>query len=100
MSIVPPASATLAWAFPTPFEEVRCLVWEHGPEDWNMAIMFGDETLAHERALTRSAMEAGVDVMWRGLLSLGIGKLGRGARSLAAMSGPPAADPSSRRRLH
>ena len=43
MSIVPPASASLVWAFPTPFEEVRCFVWEHSPEGWSIAIMFGDE---------------------------------------------------------
>jgi hypothetical protein len=89
MSIVPPASATLVWAFPTQFEEVRCFVWEHSPAGWSIAIMFGDETLALEVAPTRWAMEAGVDMVWRGLLSSGIGKIGRGSKVLAAMSGPP-----------
>jgi hypothetical protein len=99
MSIVPPASATLVWAFPTRFDEVRCFVWEHSPEGWSIAIMFGNETLAFEVAPTRQAMEAGVDVVWRGLLSSGIGKIGRGARLLAAMSGPEAGS-SPRRRPH
>ena len=62
MSIVPPASATLVWAFPTPFDEVRCFVWEHSHEGWSIAILFGDETLAFEQAPTRWAMEAGVDL--------------------------------------
>jgi hypothetical protein len=88
MSIVPPASATLVWAFPTQFEEVRCFVWEHSPAGWSIAIMFGDETLALEVAPTRWAMEAGVDMVWRGLLSSGIGKIGRASKVLAAMSGP------------
>jgi hypothetical protein len=88
MSIVPPASATLVWAFPTQFEEVRCFVWEHSPAGWSIAVMFGDETLALEVAPTRWAMEAGVDMVWRGLLSSGIGKIGRGSKVLAAMSGP------------
>ena len=107
MSIVPPASATLVWAFPTPYEDVRCFVWEHSPEGWNIAIMFGDETLALEVAQTRRAMEAGVDVAWRGLLSSGIGKFGRGSQALAAMSAPEGgliarepADPPARRRPH
>jgi hypothetical protein len=90
MSIVPPASATLVWAFPTQFEEVRCFVWEHSPAGWSIAIMFGDETLALEVAPTRWAMEAGVDMVWRGLLTSGIGKIGRGSKVLAAMSGPEA----------
>lgn len=90
MSIVPPASATLVWAFPTQYEEVRCFVWEHSPAGWSIAIMFGDETLALEVAPTRWAMEAGVDMVWRGLLSSGIGKIGLGSQVLAAMSGPPA----------
>jgi hypothetical protein len=89
MSIVPPASATLVWAFPTQFEEVRCFVWEHGPAGWSIAIMFGDETLALEVAPTRWAMEAGVEMVWRGLLSSGIGKIG-GSKALAAMSGSEA----------
>jgi hypothetical protein len=98
MSIVPPASATLVWAFPTQFEEVRCFVWEHSPAGWSIAIMFGDETLALETAPTRWAMETGVDMVWRGLLSSGIGKIGRGSKLLAAMSGPEAGAP--RRRPH
>lgn len=102
MSIVPPASATLVWAFPTPFEEVRCFVWEHSQEGWNIAVMFGDETLALEVAPTRWAMEAGVDLVWRNLLASGLGKLCRAHRVLAAMSGPlagsaagPAAGPAT-----
>ena len=79
MSIVPPASATLIWAFPTQYEEVRCLVWEHSPVGWVIAIMFGSETLAIETAPTRWAMETGVDMVWRGLLSSGLGKNGRRA---------------------
>ena len=88
MSIVPPASATLIWAFPTEFEEVRCFVWEHSPAGWSIAIMFGNETLALEVAPTRWAMETGVEMVWRGLLESGLGKLAGDARSktLAAMS--------------
>lgn len=100
MSIVPPASATLVWAFRTPFDEVRCLVWEHPPAGWNIAVVFGDETLAHEVAPTRRAMEAGVDLVWRGLLSSGIGKTCRYSRALAAMSGPPEGSGAPRRRPH
>jgi hypothetical protein len=77
MSIVPPASATLIWAFPTEFEEIRCYVWEHSPAGWSIAVMFGNETLALEVAPTRWAMETGVDMVWRGLLSSGIGKFAR-----------------------
>ena len=87
MSIVPPASATLIWAFPTEFEEVRCFVWEHSPSGWSIAIMFGDETLALEVAPTRWAMETGVEMVWRGLLSSGIGKFASASNTLAAMSG-------------
>jgi hypothetical protein len=86
MSIVPPASATLIWAFPTPYEEVRCLVWEHGRAGYIIAIMFGQETLALETAPTRRAMEAGVDLVWRGLLSSGLGKTAANSKTLAAMS--------------
>jgi hypothetical protein len=86
MSIVPPASATLIWAFPTEYEEVRCFVWEHSPAGWSIAIMFGDETLALEVAPTRWAMESGVDMVWRGLLASGIGKLAGGSKALTAMS--------------
>jgi hypothetical protein len=99
MSIVPPASATLVWAFPTEFEEVRCFVWEHSPFGWSIAVMFGDETLALETAPTRWAMETGVEMVWRGLLSAGIGKFAAGSRTLAAMS-KPAPDVSPRRRPH
>src|SRR5690349_3274728 len=99
MSIVPPASATLVWAFPTPFDEVRCLVWEHPPAGWHIAVMFGDETLVHEVAHTFRAMEAGVDLVWRGLLSSGIGKTCRYGRALAAMS-PPDGSGAPRRRPH
>jgi hypothetical protein len=88
MSIVPPASATLIWAFPTQFEEVRCFVWEHSPVGWVIAIMFGEETLAIETAPTRWAMEAGVDLVWRGLLKSGMGKTAAESKVLAAMSGP------------
>jgi hypothetical protein len=88
MSIVPPASATLIWAFPTQFEEVRCFVWEHSPVGWVIAIMFGEETLAIETAPTRWAMEAGVDLVWRGLLKSGMGKTSAESKVLAAMSGP------------
>lgn len=98
MSIVP-ASATLVWAFPTHFDQVRCFVWERSPEVWNIAVMFGDETLALEVAPTRRAMEAGVDLVWRGLLSSGIGRIGGGAR-LAAMSGPPTGSADGGRRPH
>ena len=87
MSIVPPASATLIWALPTEFEVVRCFVWEHSPAGWSIAIMFGDETLALEVAPTRWAMETGVDMVWRGLMASGIGKLASGSKTLAAMSG-------------
>ena len=87
---IPPASATLIWAFPTEFEEVRCFVWEHSPAGWSIAIMFGDETLALEVAPTRWAMETGVDMVWRGLLASGIGKLAGGSKTLAAMSGSAA----------
>jgi hypothetical protein len=100
MSIVPPASATLVWAFPTPYEEVRCFVWEHSPAGWSIAVMFGEEVLALEEAPTRVAMEAGVDVVWRGLLSSGIGKASRHSRALAAMSGPAAGSAAPRRRPH
>jgi hypothetical protein len=89
MSIVPPASATLIWAFPTPYEEVRCLVWEHGPAGYIIAIMFGQETLALETAPTRWAMEAGVDLVWRGLLASGLGKEAAHSKTLAAMSESP-----------
>lgn len=88
MSIVPPASATLVWAFPTPYEEVRCFVWEHSPAGWSIAVMFGDETLALEVAPTRWAMEAGVELVWHDLLSSKLGKLCRDSRAAAAMSGP------------
>jgi hypothetical protein len=100
MSIVPPASATLVWAFPTPFDEVRCFVWEHSHEGWSIAILFGDETLAFEQAPTRWAMEAGVDLVWRGLLSSGLGKIGRGVKALEAMSGPPTGDAGPHGRPH
>jgi hypothetical protein len=86
MSIVPPASATLIWAFPTQFEVVRCFVWEHGPAGWIIAVMFGDETLAIETAPTRWAMEAGVDMVWRGLVSSGLGKTAAASKTLAAIS--------------
>ena len=71
MSIVPPASAALIWALPTKFEEIRCFVWEDGPAGWVIAIMFGSETLSIDTVPTRAAMEAGVDVLWRGLLKSG-----------------------------
>lgn len=100
MSIVPPASATLVWAFPTPFDEVRCLVWEHPPAGWNIAVMFGDEMLTYEVAPTRRAMEAGVDLIWRGLLSSGIGKTCRHGSALAAMSEPLERSAAPRRRPH
>jgi hypothetical protein len=86
MSIVPPPSATLIWAFPTKFDVVRCFVWEHGPAGWVIAVMFGDETLALETAPTRWAMEAGVDMVWRGLLKSGLGKAAAESETLAAMS--------------
>jgi hypothetical protein len=86
MSIVPPASATLIWVFPTEFEEVRCYVWEHSPAGWSIAVMFGNETLALEVAPTRWAMETGVDMVWRGLLSSGIGKSARRTQALTAIS--------------
>lgn len=97
MSIVP-ASATLVWVFPTPYETVRCYVWEHSPAGWSIAVMFGDETLALEVAPTRWAMEAGVDLVWRNLVSSGLGRLGRNNLALAAMS--ESSEPSSRRRTH
>jgi hypothetical protein len=105
MSIVPPASATLIWAFPTPYEEVRCLVWEQGPAGYIIAIMFGHETLALETAPTRRAMEAGVDVAWRGLLASGLGRAAASRKTLAAMSepdrsGPDRSEPPPRRRPH
>jgi hypothetical protein len=75
MSNVPPASATLVWAFPTEHEMVRCFVWEHSPQGWSIAVMFGNETLALEVAPTRWAMETGVEMVWRGLMDSGIGKL-------------------------
>jgi hypothetical protein len=95
MSIVPPASATLIWAFPTEFEEVRCYVWEHSPAGWSIAIVFGNETLALEVAPTRWAMETGVDMVWRGLLSSGIGKFAGDGNALAALSGPEAGTAST-----
>jgi hypothetical protein len=95
MSIVPPASATLIWAFPTEYEEVRCFVWEHSPAGWSIAIMFGEETLALEVAPTRWAMEAGVDLVWRGLLSSGLGHSARARKMLDAMSGPETGHPSN-----
>jgi hypothetical protein len=100
MSIVPPASATLIWAFPTPYEEVRCLVWEHGPAGYIIAIMFGKDTLALETAPTRRAMEAGVDLMWRGLLASGLGKTAASLGTLAAMSEPGRSELPPRRRPH
>jgi hypothetical protein len=71
MSIVPPASATLIWALPTKFGEIRCLVWEDEPAGWVIAIVFGNETLAHHKARTGPAMEAAVDLLWHGLLNAG-----------------------------
>ena len=96
MSIVPPASATLIWAFPTEYAEVRCFVWEHSPAGWSIAIMFGDETLALEVAPTRWAMETGVDMVWRGLMESGIGKLAGGSKPLAAMSAAATGSQTSR----
>jgi hypothetical protein len=87
-SIVPPASATLIWAFPTQYEEVRCFVWEHSPVGWIIAIMFGEETMAIETAPTRSSMQAGVDMVWRGLLASGFGKQAAENKAIAAMSAP------------
>ena len=86
MSIVPPASATLIWAFPTQYEEVRCFVWEHSPVGWVIAIMFGEETMAIETAPTRWAMEEGVEMVWRGLLASGFGKQASESKAIAAMS--------------
>jgi hypothetical protein len=108
MSIVPPASATLIWAFPTQFEEVRCFVWEHSPVGWVIAIMFGEETLAIETAPTRWAMEAGVDLVWRGLLSSGLGRAAAADycgshtafRHPDASSDRESSNPSTRRRPH
>ena len=42
------------------------LVWENSPAGWSIAVMFGDETLALGVAPTRWAMEAAVDMVWRG----------------------------------
>lgn len=100
MSIVPPASATLIWAFPTPYEDVRCLIWEQGPAGYIIAIMFGEETLALETAPTWRAMEAGVDLVWRELLASGLGKAAALRRTLAAMSEPDRSESQSRRRPH
>jgi hypothetical protein len=91
MSIVPPASATLVWAFPTKFEDVRCIVWEQGSAGWVIVVMFGEEPLALEMAPTRQAMQAGVNLVWRGLLSSGLGKAAAESPTLAAMS-PPDSD--------
>ena len=88
MSIVPPASATLVWAFPTRYEDVRCYVWEQAPSGWTIAVMFGDEALAIETAPTRWAMEAGVDLVWRGLMKSGLGKAAAESGAIAAMSPP------------
>ena len=90
MSIVPPASATLVWAFPTPFEEVRYFVWEHSPQGWSIAVLIGEETLWLRAAPTRWEMETGVELAWRTLLATGLGKFGRGRKALAAMSAPSA----------
>lgn len=68
-SQIVPASATLVWTFPTQFEEVRCLVWEGQHGEWHVVVMMGKETLAHEIAPTRWAMESGVDLIWRGMLN-------------------------------
>lgn len=98
MSKVPPASATLVWAFPTPYETVRCYVWEHSPAGWSIAVLYGDETMALEVAPTRWAMEEGVDLVWRNLLSSGLDRLGRSSMAVMAMS--ESTEPSPRRRIH
>ena len=59
MSIVPPASATLVWAFPTKFEDVRCIVWEQG-SGWVIVVMF-----RRRDARARNGADASGDAGWR-----------------------------------
>jgi hypothetical protein len=67
--VVPPVSATLIWALPTNFDEIRCLAWEEGETSWRIAIQFGNDTIQTELVPNLGALWAAVDVLWRGLVT-------------------------------
>jgi hypothetical protein len=66
--VVPP-TATLVWALPTNFDEIRCLVWEEGDIGWRIAVVFGNDTLGTELAPNLKALWTAADILWRGLVT-------------------------------
>jgi hypothetical protein len=66
---VPPASATCLWTLPTPFDALRCVVWEEGA-GWNIMVLFGAEPLVRELLPNGYSMQVWVDLLWRELVPL------------------------------